>query len=203
MATKITRSSVEFSANDGQMIHYEKWQTTANAIGEKQQQQQDSPKKQMLFVHGWSGSNRYWKPALDLLLQDDGKRLADLNVNKVIAIDLRGHGKSACNQPCHLARLVMDVRELIEIENLTEIVAIGSSMGAAILWSYCELYGNDRIVKAVFVDQAPLQYQTDDWKLGSLGLKGPSDLANLKSALVSFIRSSFLCLVRSFVPFVR
>jgi hypothetical protein len=30
-------------------------------------------------------------------------------------------------------------------------------MGAAVIWSYLELFGDARIAKAVFVDQAPLQ----------------------------------------------
>ena len=34
---------------------------------------------------------------------------------------------------------------------------MGTSMGAAVIWSYLELFGDARIAKAVFVDQAPLQ----------------------------------------------
>jgi len=34
---------------------------------------------------------------------------------------------------------------------------VGTSMGAAVIWSYLELFGDARIAKAVFVDQAPLQ----------------------------------------------
>ena len=30
-------------------------------------------------------------------------------------------------------------------------------MGASTIWSYIELFGEDRIARAVFVDQAPLQ----------------------------------------------
>ena len=46
---------------------------------------------------------------------------------------------------------------------------VGTSMGAAVIWSYLELFGDARIAKAVFVDQAPLQARAfrgyRHWKL--------------------------------------
>lgn len=38
-----------------------------------------------------------------------------------------------------------------------EVTVVGTSMGASTIWSYIELFGEDRIARAVFVDQAPLQ----------------------------------------------
>lgn len=37
------------------------------------------------------------------------------------------------------------------------VTLVGTSMGASIIWSYVELFGDARVSKAVFVDQAPLQ----------------------------------------------
>ena len=34
---------------------------------------------------------------------------------------------------------------------------VGCSMGAAVIWAHLELFGDARIGKCVFVDQAPLQ----------------------------------------------
>ena len=34
---------------------------------------------------------------------------------------------------------------------------VGTSMGAAVIWSYLELFSDARIARACFVDQAPLQ----------------------------------------------
>ena len=42
-------------------------------------------------------------------------------------------------------------------------------MGAAILWSYIELFGKHRVSKLVCVDQAPLQYTGPDWVWGQNG----------------------------------
>lgn len=36
---------------------------------------------------------------------------------------------------------------------------VGCSMGAAVIWAHLELFGDARIAKCVFVDQAPLQVQ--------------------------------------------
>ncbi len=37
--------------------------------------------------------------------------------------------------------------------NVQEVTVVGSSMGASIIWAYIELYGEDRLSSAVFVDQ--------------------------------------------------
>lgn len=34
-----------------------------------------------------------------------------------------------------------------------DVCVVGTSMGAAIIWSYIELYGHERLARAVFVDQ--------------------------------------------------
>ena len=142
----------------------------------------------LLFLHGWSGSSSYYDPALEAFFKDEELR-RDAKVSRVVAVDLRGHGKSSGEKkPCHLARLAIDVEELIEHElddyrDRKKIIAIGSSMGAAILWAHCELFSSKGIEMAVFVDQAPLQYWKGSWDLGSKGLKGPEDLENLQHLL--------------------
>ena len=37
------------------------------------------------------------------------------------------------------------------------VTIVGSSMGASIIWAYIELYGHDRLARAVFVDQVALR----------------------------------------------
>ena len=38
-----------------------------------------------------------------------------------------------------------------------QVTVVGASMGCAVIWSYIELFGEERLSQAVFVDQAPLQ----------------------------------------------
>lgn len=55
----------------------------------------------------------------------------------VIVLDLRGHGQSEKPRAgYHVARLAVDLKNLIEHLQLAEgqIAAIGTSLGAAILW---------------------------------------------------------------------
>jgi pimeloyl-ACP methyl ester carboxylesterase len=42
---------------------------------------------------------------------------------------------------------------------------VGCSMGAAVIWAHLELFGDARIGKCVFVDQAPLQVQSVQHRL--------------------------------------
>jgi pimeloyl-ACP methyl ester carboxylesterase len=144
----------------------------------------------LLFLHGWSGSSRYYDPPLNAFFGDEELR-RKAKVSRIVVVDLRGHGSSSegeNEEPCHLARLAVDVEELIEHElkgyrRREKIIGIGSSMGAAILWAHCELFASKGLEMAVFVDQAPLQYWNEGWELGSKGLKGPEDLANLQHLL--------------------
>ena len=65
---------------------------------------------------------------------------------------------TACPAGCDLLISVLDMINsnicCIGIQNVT---VVGTSMGASTIWSYTELFGDHRLAKAVFVDQAPLQ----------------------------------------------
>lgn len=111
------------------------------------------------------------------------------SIRQVIVVDIRGHGRSAFTGSAKVEDLAKDLREIIEEVKPTNLTCIGSSMGAAILWSYCEQYDNEGIARGVFVDQAPLQYEKPGWTLGSKGLRTEKDLGNLKRALGEDMRA--------------
>lgn len=116
--------------------------------------------KPILFIPGWGCSIGFFGKNIDVLAEDF----------KVIAMDLRGHGDS--DKPDHgyrIARFAKDINELLQYLEVEDVTAIGWSMGASILWSYLELFGNDRISKLVSVDQSPAQYIGPDWKWGQTG----------------------------------
>jgi len=103
-----------------------------------------------------------------------------------VTFDLRHHGDS--DKPSwgfHIARLASDLRDLLVGLELEQVVIVGASMGASIIWSYFELFGEDgRISKAVFVDQAPLQNIAIDWKSGSTGCYDIASLTRLQCRLM-------------------
>ena len=147
--------------NDGVKLQYERFGSHGPVV---------------VLIHGWSGSRHYY----------------DLNVRliartcQVITFDLRHHGES--DKPpfgFHVARLAADLRNILIALDLKDVTAVGSSMGAAILWSYFELFGASRISGAVFVDQAPLQNIAADWKAGSTGCYDIATLTKLQCRLLS------------------
>lgn len=110
----------------------------------------------ILLLHGFSGSSAYFARNYRALSER----------HWVVAPDLRGHGNSGRGRGgYHVARLAADVRDLLAflraaMPALESIVPVGCSIGAAVLWTYVELFGSsadDGIRGFVFVDQAPLQ----------------------------------------------
>lgn len=149
------------TTNDGISLHFERFGSHGPVV---------------LLMHGWSGSRHYW----------------DLNTRpiarscQVITFDLRHHGDSdKPNFGFHVARLAADLRDVLVSLDLDNVTAVGASMGAAILWSYFELFGNDRISQAVFVDQAPLQNIAIDWKAGSTGCYDIASLTRMQCRLLT------------------
>ncbi len=52
----------------------------------------------------------------------------------------------------------------IEALDLKDVTLLGWSMGASIIWSYIDLFGNEYLAKIILVDQSPRQYFTPKWK---------------------------------------
>lgn len=108
----------------------------------------------ILLLHGFSGSHEYFKHNIPTLSQQ----------HPVIAWDMRGHGQSAISKGgYHVARLATDLYELLahlrkaDSESKLSFVGVGCSIGAAVLWTYIELFGTTPFSGFIFVDQAPLQ----------------------------------------------
>ncbi|KAK4135252.1 alpha/beta-hydrolase [Trichocladium antarcticum] len=119
------------------------------------------PSTCILLLHGFSGSSAYFTRNFAALRQ----------THWVVAPDMRGHGLSSRTRGgYHVARLAADLRELLahlrsSANSKTtpsptpcRFVPVGCSIGAAVLWTYVELFGEDPdLAGFVFVDQAPLQ----------------------------------------------
>ncbi len=114
--------------------------------------------KPLVLIPGWSQSAAGFRQQLDGL--SDRYR--------VIAVDLRGHGESP--KPPHgyrIARLARDVHEFLRAHALDDVAIAGHSMGAAVIWSYCEQFGRERLGELIFIDQAPVV-------TNGFGLEGPA-----------------------------
>ncbi|WP_429500120.1 alpha/beta fold hydrolase [Robbsia andropogonis] len=124
--------------------------------------------KPLVLLHGWSFSGSVFDPVIPALTENA----------RVISVDLRGHGES--DKPHHgyrVSRLAADLRELITTLDLREATLLGWSVGGAVIWSYLELFGDERIAKLVLAQQTPRQFAARDWKWAHAQCFDPVNLA--------------------------
>jgi pimeloyl-ACP methyl ester carboxylesterase len=91
--------------------------------------------------------------------------------HRVVAVDRRNHGLS--DRPAHgqrMSRHAADVHEVLSALGLTDVLLVGSSMGANVALSYADLFGTDLLRGMVLVDQTPKMVNDDEWQLGYNGL---------------------------------
>src|SRR5262245_22695294 len=110
--------------------------------------------KALVCIPGWSQTAAQFKHQLSGL--SDRYR--------VIAVDMRGHGESdKPNNGYTIQRLAKDVQDLLVARNLTDVTLMGHSMGSSVIWSYWQLWGQDRLAKLIFVDQMPMITADPRW----------------------------------------
>lgn len=149
-----------YTTNDGCVLAY---QTSLPRDGLSGPPRAVAASTCILLMHGFSGSSEYFTRNFDTL-RAYGRW--------VVAPDMRGHGRSGRPRGgYHVARLAADLRELIghlrkQEPTLSNVIPVGCSIGAAVLWTYVELFGCTDFTGLVFVDQAPLQDRAlafDNW----------------------------------------
>lgn len=161
-----------FKANDGEELVYQ----SHGRLGSTGNQ------TILVLIHGFTGSSQYFSRNFAGLAQ----------THMVIAPDLRGHGRSTkARHGYHVARLAADLRDLLESQLKPRFpnahyVGVGCSLGAAVLWTYSELFDSENFSGMVFVDQAPLQdYIPGSWSIsqGNFGVHDPTSLAMAQARL--------------------
>ncbi|KAI1631491.1 Alpha/Beta hydrolase protein [Biscogniauxia mediterranea] len=138
-----------------------------------QRKKEPGPRVCILLLHGFSGSSTYFT-----------RNYAALSARHwIVAPDMRGHGNSGRPRGgYHVARLAADLRDILahlrrctsepgdehgEDEDAVRFVPVGCSIGAAVVWTYVELFLSSSssvpspFAGYVFVDQAPLQDRSE------------------------------------------
>jgi len=111
----------------------------------------------IVFIHGFTESHNSFKIQQKVLSKK----------YKVISYDLRGHGKSdRVDYGLSLERFALDLRELIDYLELENIVLVGWSMGASVIFEYINLFGMERLSKICIIDKSPRVINDDAWHLG-------------------------------------
>lgn len=122
----------------------------------------------VILVHGWTMNSTFWSDNVGTLAEH----------NRVITLDLRGHGRSGKTPDGHtLAQYARDVAELMHALAVTDACLAGWSMGTAVILSYVRQYGCDGLRSAVFVDQSPRFLDGPDWEFPLTGGYSRVDLA--------------------------
>jgi pimeloyl-ACP methyl ester carboxylesterase len=110
--------------------------------------------KPIVFIPGWSANGAQYINVMVLLAQR----------YRVIVLDPRNQGLSQkVDFGNRIARHSMDVLELGQHLGLKSAAYVGHSMGAAILWSYIDLFGTQAMSKVAFVDEPISIYAHADW----------------------------------------
>ncbi len=127
-----------FTTNDGIRLHYLE-QGSGLAI---------------VFLPGWA------QPASGFATQFT----ALSNHYRCLAFDYRGHGES--ERPDHgyrISRLAMDCLDLLNHLDLSDVILLGHSAGCSVIWSFIELFGQQRLRGLILCDQMLAHVKRPHW----------------------------------------
>ena len=136
-----------FKTSDGIPLHYE----------------MAGKGKPIVFVHGWAMNSNVWKYQMDELSKDF----------QVIAVDLRGHGKSEIPPHPPLSKgggggfdkFVNDLKELVDFLSIEKFTLAGWSMASFIIARYYFKYPED-VEKLIFISGTPKFLSENDYSCG-------------------------------------
>ncbi len=127
-----------FSTNDGVSLSY--WKAGKGTP--------------LVFIPGWSSNGAEYINLIHILKEEF----------EVYVLDQRNHGLSdKVTYGNRISRLSADVNDFFTAVNIDKAYVCGWSMGCSVIWSYVDLYGDSKIEKMVFIDEAPSIYCHSDW----------------------------------------
>lgn len=86
---------------------------------------------------------------------------------KIITYDLRGHGQSdRTDKGLSLERFALDLKELIDFLKLEDVILVGWSMGASVIFEYINQFALERLSKICIIDKSPKLINDNTWRLG-------------------------------------
>ncbi|CAM3790622.1 alpha/beta fold hydrolase [Mesobacillus thioparans] len=87
--------------------------------------------KPIVLIHGFAGGKEYWDKIIPVLAKE----------NRVIAVDLHGHGESGMAKDHYSVEdMAGTIKELIDHLRLEEVTMFGHSLGGYITLAFAELY---------------------------------------------------------------
>lgn len=131
----------------------------------------------LLLVHGWATHAGFFPAQIDALSR----------LFRVISLDLRGHGRSrAAGGTLSIDRLARDLIDLADHLDLRDMLVVGWSMGAMVLWRALLDGLMARAAGMVVIDMAPRVINDGDW---SLGLRGSHPAKSTQAAAAAMAQN--------------
>lgn len=85
-----------------------------------------------------------------------------------ISVDLRGHGQSSHVETGHtISTYAHDLHAFIEALSLKNVILVGWSMGAFVVWEYIKQFGEQNLKASVIVDELASDYKWPDFPIGA------------------------------------
>jgi non-heme chloroperoxidase len=105
-----------------------------------------SRERPLVLIHGEPFSTWFWQKNIPALAR----------TNRVIAFDVRGRGASSKGAGGdNVVQFARDLEHVLTALQLQDVVVVGWSLGAAMVWSYLEQFGEARLGGYVNIDQRP------------------------------------------------
>jgi len=103
----------------------------------------------IFLIHGEPFNTWFWQKNIPAMAKEV----------RVVSMDVRGRGQSGkSDEGQNMPQYARDFRFMMESLGLERVVAVGWSMGSAIIWSYIQQFGEDRLAGFVDVDQRPFRF---------------------------------------------
>ena len=138
--------------------------------------------KTLILVHGWGGRTTFWDGQIDALAEK----------NRVIALDLPGHGRSSAQPRAYTqAYFAAAIKAVMDKAKVDKAVLVGHSMSASTVRWAAKLYPKrvaglvliDGVIYPMSKDKAKRQEWLKEMKGFIKPLKGPDG----KKALIDFL----------------
>ena len=139
--------------------------------------------KPIVFVPGFTFSSEVFEHQIDALSK----------TNRVIVLDPRSHGQSPIRSDGNnYQQHGIDLHDVFESLDLTDMVLVGWSFGALSAWSYVKQFGLDRVSHFVCIDMPPVPLSAKesegDWvELPIAHLPGAYEALSTKEGQAAFL----------------
>lgn len=108
----------------------------------------------LIFIPGWSANGAEFINVIYLLSKN----------YHVYVLDPRNQGLSdTVPYGNRISRYGIDLKEFIDHTQNKQVNLIGWSMGASVIWSYIDLFGDNKLKKLAFIDEPVSIYAHTDW----------------------------------------